>query len=153
MNQVLSQNDLPTSQTSQHFGWVHLSTNFFLPQATLTLASLVQNLPLCHFDLNDACACLSWVPLPIWYQRGEGRAFHVLSVKPPPASILAGGRDSADSHIHCPASLPSGSKLCFCSSNISEPLLHYSWAQPSPPQLVVVSYQKWYSLGLLLPLS
>ena len=33
---VLSQNDYSTSQTFVHFGWDHLPTNPFLPQATLT---------------------------------------------------------------------------------------------------------------------
>ena len=104
---MVSPHDQSTSQTFVCFGWDHLPTNTFFPQATLT-DHFGPEPPLHHFDFCGACACLL-----IW-EGGVGKSFSLSSYLPralsidissfrcaqcknlPPAIILANGGDSPE---------------------------------------------------------
>ena len=77
MGHVLSQNDqLPT--LSHALGG---STSQPIPSFSRLnwQASLIQHLPLCHFDFHGTCACLPLIPYPIWHQKWKRGLFFLFN--------------------------------------------------------------------------
>ena len=99
MAEVRSQND---RWTFVPFGWVHLPTILFFPQAKLT-GLFGQHHSLHHFNFYCTCVCLALVPPPNWYWKwGEGfflfnylaKFSYAWSKNLPAATILADRGDT-----------------------------------------------------------